>query len=192
MPQLTAVMEAARAAKGTGVPLIADGGIKYSGDITKAIAAGASCVMIGSLFAGLRNLPAKRFFIRAGPSSRIAAWARRAPWMPARTATLRFKIRATAGNPYPKASKAASLQGAVVRADRSTRWRTEKRHGLRRSGNAAAIEREEQLRSDNGCGAAREPRPRRGDHQGSTELSDGIGRTEEIQQKRQREYVLSA
>src|SRR5579871_6576118 len=57
VPQLTAVMEAARAAKGTGVPIIADGGIKFSGDITKAIAAGASCVMIGSLFAGTEESP---------------------------------------------------------------------------------------------------------------------------------------
>ncbi|HKW57413.1 MAG TPA: IMP dehydrogenase [Candidatus Acidoferrum sp.] len=57
VPQLTAIMEASRAAKGSGVPVIADGGIKYSGDITKAIAAGASCVMIGSLFAGTEESP---------------------------------------------------------------------------------------------------------------------------------------
>ena len=57
VPQLTAIMDAARAAKGTGVPIIADGGIKYSGDITKAIAAGASAVMIGSLFAGTEESP---------------------------------------------------------------------------------------------------------------------------------------
>jgi len=57
VPQLTAVMEAAKAAQGTGVPVIADGGIKYSGDITKAIAAGASGVMIGSLFAGTEESP---------------------------------------------------------------------------------------------------------------------------------------
>jgi IMP dehydrogenase len=57
VPQLTAIMEAARAAQGTGIPIIADGGIKYSGDITKAIAAGASCVMIGSLFAGTEESP---------------------------------------------------------------------------------------------------------------------------------------
>ncbi len=57
VPQLSAVMAAARAARGTGVPIIADGGIKYSGDITKAIAAGASCVMIGSLFAGTEESP---------------------------------------------------------------------------------------------------------------------------------------
>ncbi len=57
VPQLTAIMEAARAAQGTDVPLIADGGIKYSGDVSKALAAGASCVMIGSLFAGTEESP---------------------------------------------------------------------------------------------------------------------------------------
>lgn len=57
VPQLTAIIEAARAAKGTDVPLIADGGIKYSGDISKALAAGACCVMIGSLFAGTEESP---------------------------------------------------------------------------------------------------------------------------------------
>jgi len=57
VPQITAIMEAARAAQGTGVPVIADGGIKFSGDISKAIAAGASCVMIGGLFAGTEEAP---------------------------------------------------------------------------------------------------------------------------------------
>jgi IMP dehydrogenase len=57
VPQITAIIEAARAAQGTGVPVIADGGIKFSGDISKAIAAGASCVMIGGLFAGTEEAP---------------------------------------------------------------------------------------------------------------------------------------
>ncbi len=57
VPQITAIQQAARAARGTGVPIISDGGIKYSGDITKAIAAGADCVMIGSLFAGTDESP---------------------------------------------------------------------------------------------------------------------------------------
>ncbi len=57
VPQITAVSEAARAARGTGVPIISDGGIKFSGDITKAIAAGAASVMIGSLFAGTDESP---------------------------------------------------------------------------------------------------------------------------------------
>ncbi len=57
VPQITAIIECARAAHEAGVPLIADGGIKYSGDVTKAIAAGADCVMIGSLFAGTEESP---------------------------------------------------------------------------------------------------------------------------------------
>lgn len=56
-PQLSAVMEVANALKGTGVPVIADGGIRYTGDIPKAIAAGADCVMLGSLLAGTKESP---------------------------------------------------------------------------------------------------------------------------------------
>jgi IMP dehydrogenase len=57
MPQITAIAEAYRAAQEHGIPVIADGGIKYSGEVTKAIAAGASTVMIGSLFAGVDESP---------------------------------------------------------------------------------------------------------------------------------------
>ena len=57
VPQITAILDCARAARGSGVPVIADGGIKFSGDITKAIAAGADSVMIGSLFAGADESP---------------------------------------------------------------------------------------------------------------------------------------
>jgi len=57
VPMITAVLECARAAAAHGIPVIADGGIRFSGDITKAIAVGASCVMIGSLFAGTNESP---------------------------------------------------------------------------------------------------------------------------------------
>lgn len=57
MPQLTAIMEAAAALGKSGVPVIADGGIRYTGDLVKAIAAGASCVMAGSIFAGVEESP---------------------------------------------------------------------------------------------------------------------------------------
>ena len=59
VPQITAIYEAAQAARESGTPIIADGGVRYSGDITKALAAGAHCVMIGGLFAGLAESPGK-------------------------------------------------------------------------------------------------------------------------------------
>jgi len=59
VPQFTAVWDCAEAAAGSGIPIVADGGIKFSGDITKAIAAGAGVVMIGNLFAGLKEAPGR-------------------------------------------------------------------------------------------------------------------------------------
>ncbi|MDP2877824.1 MAG: IMP dehydrogenase [Holophaga sp.] len=64
MPQITAIAEASRACRELGVPCIADGGIKFSGDIAKAIAAGASCIMIGSLFAGTDEAPGETVFFQ--------------------------------------------------------------------------------------------------------------------------------
>ena len=61
VPQLTAIMEAVRAARESGTPVIADGGIKYSGDLAKAIAAGASTAMMGSMFAGTEEAPGEVF-----------------------------------------------------------------------------------------------------------------------------------
>jgi IMP dehydrogenase len=67
VPQLTAVMDAARAGREAGVPVIADGGVKYSGDIAKALAAGADCVMIGSLLAGTDEAPGEVFLYQGRP-----------------------------------------------------------------------------------------------------------------------------
>jgi len=61
MPQLSAIMEVAEVCRERDIPLIADGGIKYSGDVAKAVAAGADCVMIGSLFAGTDEAPGEVF-----------------------------------------------------------------------------------------------------------------------------------
>ena len=61
VPQLTAISDAARAAVGTDVCIIADGGVKFSGDLAKAIAAGATTVMMGSMFAGTEEAPGEVF-----------------------------------------------------------------------------------------------------------------------------------
>jgi IMP dehydrogenase len=60
VPQITAIYQAAQAANASGVPLVADGGIRYSGDLTKALAAGAHAVMVGGLFAGLEESPGEQ------------------------------------------------------------------------------------------------------------------------------------
>ena len=61
VPQISAIYDAAKAAEGSGVPVIADGGLRYSGDIVKALAAGGDCVMIGSMFAGTDEAPGEIF-----------------------------------------------------------------------------------------------------------------------------------
>lgn len=63
VPQLTAIFDAAEAIKGSGVPIIGDGGIRYTGDIAKALAAGASCIMAGSLFAGVEEAPGETIIL---------------------------------------------------------------------------------------------------------------------------------
>ena len=71
VPQFTAVFDCATEAKKHGVPIIADGGIKFSGDIVKALAAGASSIMIGSLFAGTDEAPGELIIYQGKTSQTI-------------------------------------------------------------------------------------------------------------------------
>ncbi len=64
VPQLSAIYDVARALEGTGVPLIADGGLRYSGDVVKALAAGGNCVMIGSLGGRMRGKPRRNDYFQ--------------------------------------------------------------------------------------------------------------------------------
>lgn len=90
VPQLSAVYDVACALKGTGVPLIADGGLRYSGDVVKALAAGGYCVMIGSLVAGTEESPGETIISMVVSSRPTAAWVRSRLWrMARRTATSR-------------------------------------------------------------------------------------------------------
>ena len=71
VPQLTAVMDVYSALKGSGIPIIADGGIRYSGDVVKALAAGGDCIMAGSLFAGVEESPGETKIGRASCRERV-------------------------------------------------------------------------------------------------------------------------
>ena len=107
VPQISAISNVAEALQGTGVPCIADGGIRFSGDISKAIAAGANSVMMGGMFAGTEEAPGEVSFIRAATISPTAAWVRSARWarvLP--TATSRTTTRATSISSSRKALKA--------------------------------------------------------------------------------------
>ena len=141
MPQITAIAEAARAAAKRGIPIIADGGIKYSGDITKAIAAGASVVMIGSLFAGVDESPGETILYQGrsfkayrgmGSSQRHGAGLRRAllpgrrrhdRTQPAPNAPPSPPARPTAPTASPSSSPRASKAASRIAA-RSKPWST--------------------------------------------------------------------
>ncbi len=75
VPQITAVSDAVEALEGTGIPVIADGGIRFSGDIAKAIAAGAAAVMVGSMLAGTEESPGEIELYRGALTNPIAGWA---------------------------------------------------------------------------------------------------------------------
>ena len=80
VPQFTALLECAEEAEKHGKVIIADGGIKYSGDFAKAIAAGASCVMVGSLLAGTDEAPEKYYITKEEALKTIVAWAPSELW----------------------------------------------------------------------------------------------------------------
>ena len=74
VPQVSAIMDCYEVAKEYGIPVIADGGLRYSGDIVKALAAGGDCVMIGSMFAGTEEAPGETIITTAANSSPTVAW----------------------------------------------------------------------------------------------------------------------
>jgi IMP dehydrogenase len=152
VPQLTAIIEASRAAEGTGVPIIADGGIKFSGDITKAIAAGASCVMIGSLFAGTEG-PHLQVLPRHGLNRRHGRRLRPLCHGPGR-----LRPRARQVRPRRR-RRPRAVQGIARRTHRSIGGRAKERHGLRRRPNASRSQVQRPLRAHHLRRPARKPRP---------------------------------
>lgn len=119
VPQITAVYDAACVAAEYGVPIIADGGVKYSGDLAKALAAGANVVMLGSLLAGCEESPGDTEGTRAASSRSTAAWAPWAPWPAApRTATSSRTTRSWC----PRAWRAACPTRAPPATPSTSSW----------------------------------------------------------------------
>ncbi len=176
VPQITAIagmFDAQR--KGTGVPVIADGGIKFSGDITKAIAAGASAVMIGSLFAGTEESPGETILYQGRTFKIYRGMGSLGAMEAGRPTATRRKAR-NAGNPCRKESKAR-----CPTKDRSRDWSTSSSAGLRSgmgycgAANLKELAGTQRVHSHLLGRPARKPRARRDHHARSAELPAGVG-----------------
>ena len=105
VPQLTAVMDAADVCRKAGVPCIADGGIKYSGDLAKAIAAGANCAMIGSLLAGTDESPGEVYLYQGRSYKAYRGMGSLGAWHADRQTGTSSRKSAIASNWCPKGSR---------------------------------------------------------------------------------------
>ncbi len=184
VPMITAVADCARAAAPHKVPVIADGGIRYSGDITKAVAVGASAIMIGSLFAGTDESPGEmilyqgRSFKEYRGMGSLGAMRRGSR---DRYFQDEFDLDANpeaAEKLVPEGHRRPRrAQGQRRGDDSAAHRRPARRHGLLRlQGHPDAAARS-QAHSREPRRAARRPRARRHHHEGSAELSGGIGQS---------------
>ena len=108
VPQITAIQDVASVARKHNVPVIADGGIRYSGDITKALAAGANCVMLGSMLAGTDEAPGEIIFYQGRSYTRvIGGWVR----------LVQCKMALLTGTFKTKAHRTINLYLRVLRAE---------------------------------------------------------------------------
>ena len=173
VPQITAVANVAAALKGMGVPLIADGGIRFSGDIAKALVAGAHCVMIGGLFAGTEESPGdvelyQGAFVQVVSRHGLARCDGAVPrfegsLLPGRDRRAR---EARAG----RRRRARAVQGLARSDPASARRRSTRSDGLYRQQDDRGDAHAAVVRANHQRGRAREPRPRRVDHQRGAEL----------------------
>ena len=115
MPQITAILACARATREANIPLIADGGIKFSGDITKALAAGADSVMIGSLFAGTDESPGETILYQGRTFKVLSRNGIARSHAGGQPRSLRSGIRKRPASSFRKALKAACLTKAHFR-----------------------------------------------------------------------------
>ena len=172
VPQLTAIIEAAEACHAAGVPAIGDGGIKYSGDLAKAIAAGADCAMIGSLLAGTDEAPGEVILYqgRSYKSYRgmgsLGAMARGSADRYFQAEVAEQPEAGARGHRGPRA-----LQGPGRQHHPPAGRRPARGHGLHRQRHHQGHAEELPVPAHHRLGPARKPRPRRRDHARGAELS---------------------
>ena len=198
VPQITAIAEASRAVRDAGVPIIADGGIKYSGDISKALAAGACAVMIGSLFAGTDESPGELILYQGrtfksyrgmGSLGAMAAGSSERYFQNSDgDASTAMPVLTEDSNRSEKLVP-EGIEGRVpyrgsVRHDRASDggW-PEIRHGILRLPDGGRLATESAIRAHQFGRTSREPCARRHDHPRSPELRSGMS---------QRELILTA
>ena len=188
MPQLSAIWTASRRARQRGVPVIADGGVTYSGDIVKAIAAGAETVMLGSLLAGTEESPGelelfegRRYKSYRGMGSMGAMQGlgrgslRQRPGRPAGRRRRQFEQARPRGNRGPRALRRATRRGGLP-----ARRRAAQRHGLRRHADARGVAHPRPVHAGHHGGTRGEPSPRRHDHQRGPQLPTRLTRPPDL------------
>ena len=171
VPQLAALLDIAEHCRGHGVPVIADGGIRASGDLAKAIAAGADCAMIGSLFAGTDESPGE-VYLYQGRSYKAYRGMGSLGAM-ARGSADRYFQEEVRETPQARARRDRGA-GAVSRAARADHppagRRPARRHGLHRQRHDRRHAAELHVPAGHPGGRARRPRPRRRDHPRGAQL----------------------
>ena len=177
VPQISAIARVAKALEGTGVPVIGDGGIRYSGDIAKALAAGAHCVMIGGMFAGTEESPGEVELYQGGSYKAYRGMGSLGAMAQAHGSSDRYFQDTTSEleKLVPEGIEGrVAVQGQPGRDPAPALRRTARRHGLHRQrqhrgdAHAAAVRAHHQRRR------ARESRARRDDHQRSAQLPDRL------------------
>ena len=178
VPQIYAIEAVAKALKGSGVPLIADGGIRYSGDLAKAIAAGADSVMMGGMFAGTEEAPGETILYQGRTYKSYRGMGSMGAMQ--QGSADRYFQEDNANNPNTAKLVPEGIEGQVPYKGSVVAVIFQLAGGLRASMHycGCAHHRRDaaqgRVRRDHHGRRAREPRARRADHQGSAELPDGM------------------
>ncbi len=171
VPQITAIMDCVSVAEPRGIPLVADGGIRFSGDIVKALAAGAATVMIGSLFAGTEESPGETILYQGRTYKLYRGMGS--------LGAMSERVRDRYGQSESRGEQAGARRNRRARAPsrparheyRATGRRPAVRDGIHRRGESRRTAPAGPLHPGNRRRPAREPRARRLRHQGSAQLS---------------------